>query len=67
MKLSTHIRESGPYRVQSLSDGSLRITPAWPQFPEYTDEDGGGPGLLSRMALAGDISKLLNGEANEDG
>jgi hypothetical protein len=55
------IRESGPYRVESCADGTLRVEPDWPQFPKYTDEEGGGPGLFSRMNLAGDIERFLNG------
>ena len=55
------IRDSGPYVVKSRAHGVLNVYPAWPQFPEYNDEDGGGPGVLSRLALADDLERWLNG------
>lgn len=55
------LRQSGPYTVVSLSGGTLTIIPAWPRFGPHTEE-GGGPGLFSRMALAKAVEALLNGE-----
>jgi hypothetical protein len=55
------MRNSGPYTVKSRADGSLAVYPAWGQFPEWSLEDGGGPGLLSRMSLARHIERFLNG------
>lgn len=60
MKPSKLIRESGPYTVISRPNGELSIMPKWPQFPEYNDEDGGGPGINTRFNLAHDIEELLN-------
>lgn len=60
MRRPSLVRRSGPYRVISLSDGKLQLTPAWPQFPKWTPEDGGGPGLLSRLGLADDLERWLN-------
>ena len=54
------LRESGPYTVYSLSNGSVQIIPCWYQFPPYDPENGGGPGVVSRVALAKDIERLLN-------
>ena len=54
------MKDAGPYKVQSCSDGSLKVYPDWPQFPKYNDEDGGGPGMLSRLGLAHDLEQFLN-------
>ena len=48
------ITRSGPYRVESLANGELRVT------PEYSQLDG-VPGVLTRMELARQIERLLNG------
>lgn len=65
------IKESGPYRVRSMASGKLRIYPSWNQFPQYSDEDGdedgGGPGVISRMQLAREIEAFLNVETKEGG
>lgn len=55
------MRASGHYRVVSLANGDLRVTPAWPQFPVWNEHDGGGPGYISRLMLAADIQAFLNG------
>lgn len=54
------IKESGPYKVYSYSDGKLCVIPGWPTWPEYNDIDGGGPGVMSRMRLASEIEEFLN-------
>ena len=61
------IRDSGPYRVDSraLSHGSLIVYPRWSQYgnnwQEMQDKGyGGGPGMMSRMALADDLESWLN-------
>lgn len=59
------VNASGPYRVLSLANGQLLVTPTWPQFKTYTDEDGGGPGVLSRLELAESVERLLNGRVRE--
>ena len=54
------VKQSGPYQVKSRADGSMLVIPMWPQYPPYNDEDGGGPGLSSRMGLAEYLSRWLN-------
>lgn len=54
------VTKCGPYVVRSCADGSLEVTPSWPQFPPYNDEDGGGPGLFSRVHLAAELQAWLN-------
>ena len=54
------MKESGPYRVLSCADGSLRVTPEWPQDPPWSEDEGGGPGLFSRLQLAAEIEEFLN-------
>lgn len=46
--------------VKSCADGSMNIKPVWKGVKPYTPEDGGGPGLLSRLAAAKRCEKLLN-------
>ena len=60
MKRPTSVRRAGPYQVHSCADGSLQVVPDWPAFPKYTNETGGGAGVLSRMALARDLERWLN-------
>ena len=60
MRRPASLRNAGPYVVKSCADGTLIVTPDWPRFPKYTDEDGGGPGLFSRLALAHDLEAWLN-------
>ena len=59
------LRQSGPYKVQSYSDGSLLVTPAWPQGPVWTADDGGGPGVVSRLELAHQLELWLNAPFSE--
>lgn len=65
MRRPSFIKHSGPYKVVSLANGLLEVTPAWPQFPKWTEENGGGPGLLSRLALAEDLERWLNASFKE--
>lgn len=65
MRRSAHMKRSGPYRVESCSDGTLTVYPRWPQFRTWTEEDGGGPGLFSRMGLAHDLERWLNAVYDE--
>jgi hypothetical protein len=59
------LKLSGPYEVKSLANGELRVSPAWSQFRPYTEADGGGPGMSSRLALAADVQDFLNGTKAE--
>ena len=54
------IKESGPYWLVSLSNGEIMIRPEWSQFPEWNEEEGGGPGVFSRIRLADEIQDFLN-------
>ena len=58
------VRRAGPYQVSSRADGTLIVTPAWPNFRPYTPEDGGGPGVFSRLGLAHDFERWLNNESS---
>ncbi len=62
--------KAGPYRVVSRVDGTLVVYPEWsmydgkPAWKRETEEDqwnAGGPGFFSRMALADDLERWLNG------
>ena len=60
VRRSKLLREAGPYRVESLASGILVVTPRWPQFRAYTEDDGGGPGVFSRLQVADDLERWLN-------
>jgi hypothetical protein len=62
----TSIKRAGPYRVDSLADGSLLVIPAWPEFSKWTPADGGGPGIMSRLGLARALGEWLNGKEASD-
>jgi hypothetical protein len=59
------IKKSGPFKCVSLANGKIMVTPTWPQYQPYTEEDGGGPGCLGRMALADDLEAFLNAPYEE--
>ncbi len=61
MRRPPSIKRAGPYKVQSCADGTLRVTPEWPRLRKWNPEDGGGPGLFSRLSLAEDLQDWLNG------
>ena len=54
------VRRAGPYKVYSVTDGTLVVQPTWPQFSKWNKEDGGGPGLLWRLELASEMQDWLN-------
>ena len=54
------IRDSEPYQCASHADGTITVTPAWPQFSSWTEEDGGGPGRGPRLKLAAQLQAWLN-------
>ena len=58
--MPTLLQESGPYKVESRADGTVLVTPSWPQFPPYSEDEGGGPGMFSRLGLADEIRALIN-------
>jgi hypothetical protein len=59
-RITAIIRNAGPYEAHSIPDGSIVLHPKWPRFPPHTPMDGGGPGLISRLALAQEIEDFLN-------
>ena len=60
MRRPTAVKNAGPYTVDSRADGAMVVSPAWPQFPKWTPEDGGGPGVTSRVFLASELERWLN-------
>ena len=60
MRRPTIVRKSGPYTCESRADGTILISPDWPQFPKWTEEEGGGPGILSRLSLGIALTEWLN-------
>lgn len=54
-------------KVESLANGQLRVTPKWLNVREYTEEDGGGPGLLRRLAGAERLERFLNAHLRRGG
>lgn len=61
------IKESGPYKLLSFSNGELRVMPEWPNFEPWDEDKGGGPGVISRMRLAREIEAFLNVGTKEGG
>lgn len=47
-------------KVKSCADGSMNVEPKWIGIKEYTPEDGGGPGLLTRLAAAQSFERAIN-------
>jgi len=47
-------------KVYSNSDGSLQVLPVYRHVQPYTEQDGGGPGLHTRMAVASRLEKVIN-------
>jgi rubrerythrin len=72
MKQNKLIKESGPYYVESHSQGSGMVyLQVYPAFPEYDDDnflwaesrfnmEGGGPSMFSSMAIAAELDDFLN-------
>jgi hypothetical protein len=56
------IKAAGPYVCHSCADGTVIVIPRWPQFPTYSELEGGGPGLSSRLALQEAFMRWLNAE-----
>lgn len=61
MKRPKTVKRAGPYIVQSCADGTMVVTPNWPMFRKFDPDEGGGPGLGSRLGLAADLQDWLNG------
>lgn len=60
MRKSRWITQSGPFDVKSCADGTLIVTPKWPQYSEWTELGGGGPGIFGRLGLAHAVEIYLN-------
>ena len=46
--------------VTSFADGTMKIEPVWKGVKPYTEADGGGPGLMSRLSAAKWCELLIN-------
>ena len=60
MRRKISVSQNGPYHVESCADGTLIVYPAWTREGNWDLEQGGGPGITSRMHLAGCVEELLN-------
>ena len=61
MRRATIIRHSGPFICESLVNGHILIKPAWSQYERVWNlEEGGGPGIFTRMELARCLQHWLN-------
>jgi hypothetical protein len=60
MRRPRAVLRAGPYRVVSLANGDLTVRASWPEFLPWDPEEGGGPGVLSRLDLAGELQRWLN-------
>ena len=67
MRRPAMVRQSGPYKVDSVADGTMIVTPSWPQCPAWRKGEGGGPGLFSRLGLAADLERWLNAGLKVEG
>ena len=47
-------------KVESLANGDLRVTPVWRGCRPYTEGEGGGPGIFSRMSGAARMEQFIN-------
>ena len=47
-------------KVVSLANGDLYVTPVYRGVQPYTEQDGGGPGLLTRRAAAHRLENVIN-------
>lgn len=47
-------------KVESLANGDLRVTPVWRGCRPYTPEEGGGPGIFSRIVGAARLEQFIN-------
>ena len=53
----------GPFECESRADGTVLVKPSWSAWPPYSEDDGGGPGVGSRMGFAMALQNFLNGES----
>ena len=61
MRRPSVVRQSGPFFCQSLANGHILIKPAWSQYERVWNlEEGGGPGIFTRMELARELQYWLN-------
>ena len=61
MRRPSVVRQSGPFFCQSLANGHILIKPAWSQYERvWSLQEGGGPGIFTRMELARTLQHWLN-------
>ena len=46
--------------VQSCADGTMQVIPVWRGIKPYDDQNGGGPGLITRTMAAEELQNFLN-------
>jgi len=51
------------FAVKSLANGDMLVQPDYKS--KWTEEDGGGPGLLSRLSIATEIEAVLRLELHK--
>ena len=49
-------------QVVSCADGTIKVTPVWKGVLEYTEGEGGGPGLLMRLSAAQRLQDLIDAQ-----
>ena len=60
------LRREGPFWVTSLVNGTLVVYPAWAFCGRWEVEEGGGPGIFTRMELALEVQAFLNGRSKKE-
>src|SRR3990167_4522485 len=61
MRRPSVIRYSGPFICDSLVNGQILVKPAWSQYERVWNlQEGGGPGIFTRMELARTLQNWLN-------
>ena len=49
----------GRVEAKSCANGDIIVHPEWPGITPYNEEDGGGPGLFTRVAGSARLIKLF--------
>ena len=61
MRRPSLIQQSGPFTCESLVNGHILVKPAWSEYARvWSLEEGGGPGIFTRIELARALQGWLN-------